>query len=54
VTRPFSNIGEKANWTRDGGSWLVQRRGPGQEFVLETKGREKETLEWLQSLFTTD
>jgi hypothetical protein len=51
--RRFSNIGEKANWTRDGDSWLVQRRGPGQEFVLETKGRERETLEWLQSIFNT-
>lgn len=49
----FSNIGEKANWTRDGDSWLVQRRGPGQEFVLETEGREQETLEWLHSIFAT-
>jgi len=50
---PLSNIGAKANWTRDGDRWLVQRRGPGQEFVLETKGREQETLEWLRTLFAT-
>lgn len=49
----FSNIGANTVWARDGNSWLVQRRGPGQEFVLETKGREEETLEWLRILFAT-
>jgi hypothetical protein len=49
----FSNIGEKTPWIAEGNSWIVQRRGPGQEFVLETSGRECEVLDWLNVLFAT-
>ncbi|OAI57302.1 hypothetical protein AYO50_01700 [Acidobacteria bacterium SCGC AG-212-P17] len=49
----LSNMGSKTAWTAEGNSWIVQRRGPGQEFVLETNGRERETLDWLQELFAT-
>jgi len=47
----LSNIGDGTRWTPDQDSWLVQRKGPGQEFVLETKGREKEVMAWLNTLF---
>lgn len=49
---PLSNMGAKTPWNAEGNSWIVQRKGPGQEFVLETKGREQESLDWLKALFS--
>jgi hypothetical protein len=49
----LSNMGGKTIWTDEANSWIVQRRGPGQEFVLETRGRERESLDWLKALFGT-
>jgi hypothetical protein len=49
----LSNMGARTAWTAEGNSWIVQRKGPGQEFVLETNGREQESLDWLKALFAT-
>lgn len=48
----LSNIGEKAKWLPDGEWRRVQRRGPGQEFVLNTDGIEALVRPWLTRLFT--
>jgi hypothetical protein len=48
---PLSNMGQKVFWNKVGDSWRVQRRGPGQEFVLQTEGRKREVLGWLRTLF---
>lgn len=47
--RSLSNMGEQCECRGD--VWHPQRRGPGQEFVLNTSGREKQVGAWLLNLF---
>jgi hypothetical protein len=46
----LSNMGLKQPNPR-AGSWEPQRKGPGQEFVLDVEGKEQEVSDWLKKLF---
>ena len=48
----LSNMGEKQP-SANGSWWCPRRRGPGQEFALDTTGREAEVERWLRELFHT-
>jgi hypothetical protein len=45
----LSNMGSQP--AAKDGVWYPQRRGPGQEFVFNTAGQERQVGPWLQSLF---
>jgi hypothetical protein len=46
----LSNMGTK-HPNPSGGLWEPQRKGPGQEFVLDVDGKEPEVSDWLEKLF---